>query len=49
MIVQHCPIKYIKYNDEKLLPFQYYNAIGFITIPIRNKRPFIKNWPNLTF
>jgi hypothetical protein len=42
------PIKYIKYDDEKLLPFQYYNAIGFITIPIRNKRPFIKNWSTLT-
>lgn len=41
------PIKYIKYNDEKMLPFQYYNLMNFITIPIRNKRPFIKNWPNL--
>ena len=40
-------IKYVKYENEKLLPFQYYNINGFITIPIRKKRPYVKNWPNL--
>jgi hypothetical protein len=36
-------------NNEKLLPFQYYNLYKFITIPIsiNDKKPFIKGW-NLT-
>lgn len=33
-------------NDEKLLPFQYYNLYKMISIPItiNDKKPFIKNW-----
>lgn len=40
-------INYITYNDEKLLPFQYYNKFNYKTMPVKNKIPFIKNWTNI--
>lgn len=32
-------------NDEKLLPFQYYNLYKFVTIPIsiNDKKPLLKD------
>lgn len=35
-------------NGTKLLPFQYYNNLHFITLPVNNKVPFLKNWNTLT-
>jgi len=32
----------------KLLPFQYYNNLHFITLPVNNKIPFLKGWNLLT-
>lgn len=40
-----CIIKFLKNKKgEKLLPFQFYNLFNFITMPMLNKRPFIKGW-----
>ncbi len=33
-------------NDNKLLPFQYYNKFNLISLPANDKRPIIPNWPN---
>lgn len=44
-----CNLNLIKdKNNNKLLPFQYYNNIGFITLPINGKIPFLKGWNLLT-
>lgn len=40
-----CNFKFIKTKTgEKVLPFQFYNDFGFITIPVIGKVPFIKKW-----
>lgn len=40
-----CKIKFLRDSDDtKYLPFQYYNKFKFVTIPVRGKIPFIKNW-----
>jgi len=42
---KRCRIKYIKdKNDNKYLPWQYYNLFNLISIPMINKRPMIKEW-----
>lgn len=33
-------------DDNKLLPFQYYNTFDYISLPTANKVPFIPNWNN---
>lgn len=33
-------------NDEKLLPWQYYNKFNYITIPMVDKKVLIPNWQN---
>jgi hypothetical protein len=33
-------------NNEKLLPWQYYNKFNYITIPMVDKRVLIPNWQN---
>jgi hypothetical protein len=44
-----CNLNLIKDKaDNKLLPFQYYNNLGFITLPINGKIPFLKGWNLLT-
>lgn len=35
-------------NNEKLLPWQYYNKFNYITIPMVDKRVLIPNWQNKT-
>lgn len=42
-------IHYLKdKNDNYLLPFQYYNSFNLINIPMFEKKPIIKDWPNKT-
>src|SRR6187200_1273903 len=33
-------------NDNKLLPFQYYNKFNLISLPCKEKQILIPNWPN---
>jgi hypothetical protein len=33
-------------NENKLLPFQYYNKFNLISLPADGKRVLIPNWPN---
>lgn len=33
-------------DNEKLLPWQYYNQFHYISIPIKDKNPLIPNWQN---
>lgn len=40
----NCRINYIKYKDKKYLPWQYYEKLGYITIPMKGKRPVIPGW-----
>lgn len=35
-------------DEEKLLPWQYYNKFNYITIPMVDKRVLIPNWQNKT-
>jgi hypothetical protein len=47
----NCKINFLKdKNDNKLLPFQYYNNYNLISIPIltNSKKPIIKEWQNST-
>lgn len=39
-------IDYLKYKDEKYLPWQFYNIFNYITIPMRDKVPIIPHWNN---
>lgn len=40
-------IDYLEYkNEEKLLPWQYYNKFNYISIPMVGKRVLIPNWQN---
>jgi hypothetical protein len=42
-------IFYIKdAQDNKLLPFQFYNLFGFVTLPTIGKVPFIKKWNHIS-
>lgn len=45
----NCRINYLTdKNDNKYLPWQYYNLYNFVSIPLINKRPFIKEWNKKT-
>ncbi len=35
-------------NEDKLLPWQYYNKFNYITIPMIEKKVLIPNWQNKT-
>ena len=42
-------IKYLKdINDNRLLPFQYYDEFDLISIPMNNKIPLIPKWNKIT-
>jgi bifunctional DNA primase/polymerase-like protein len=42
-------IHYLKLNDQKVMPFQYYNHFNLISIPTNGKIPFLKNWQHTCF
>lgn len=48
-ITLNCRINYlIDSEDHKYLPWQFYNLYNFVSIPLIDKRPFIKEWNKKT-
>lgn len=48
MSLKEFRIRYLQDEDEnKYMPWQYYNLYDMVSIPIIGKRPFLKNWTDI--